>query len=318
MYPSSAASSYDDGAAALSAAPVDVTDRILLLHQHAAVIDRLRTDTVQLLGHIPEQTLLGYWRAVLKEHPKAQEPERFEMTEARLRDTFQWRKSLQLDERMADAGWRQAELDHRRLLRCDFIGNDLAGRPVLVECCGAWDIPAVVEAAEASPKTFETLHCMSFELMKSLSRPPGCRDPYGHLVVMDLRGLSTLQLVRYSRALARAFIRLARVDGAHYPDSLAHVFIVNAGITFSTIMDKLVRPFLPGETLSKLHVSSGVPRSLAETIAPDVLPTELGGAREQVFPYDRAAPLTSPSRPTQHERREGLMHEAVQWSAGTQ
>ena len=76
MYPSSAASSYDDGAAALSAAPVDVTDRILLLHQHAAVIDRLRTDTVQLLGHIPEQTMLGYWRAVLNEHPKAQEPER--------------------------------------------------------------------------------------------------------------------------------------------------------------------------------------------------------------------------------------------------
>ena len=294
MYPSAAASSSDSASAP---APAEITNRLELLKQHTAALDKLRADFIGSKNAsclLSDHTLLGYWRAVLNEHPKAAEPELLQHALDKLQATSDWRVYLQIDTCMEDPAWRQAELEHRRLLFYDFMGNDSAGRPVLVERCGAWDIPAVVEFAETDPRRFESLHCMCCELMKKLPRPPGCPDPYGHMVIMDLDGLSMRHLVSYSRSLAKAFIKLARVDGAHFPDSLAHIFIVNAGVSFAALA-ALVRPFLPEQTLSKLHVSRGVPSVLAQSVAPSVLPRELGGVRDHVFPYDVEAPPSGTS-----------------------
>ena len=71
---------------------------------------------------------------------------------------------------------------------------------------------------------------------------------------------------------------------AHYPDSLARIFVVNAPTAF-VALSMLVRPFVAKETLLKVHVSRGVPRELVETVGAAVLPAALGGVRDAVFPY---------------------------------
>ena len=77
------------------------------------------------------------------------------------------------------------------------------------------------------------------------ARPAGCCDPYGTVIIIDLAGLSTHHL-KHARAIAKVFITLARLDTAHYPDSLSCLFIVNAPTIFA-VLAGLVRPACRGQ-----------------------------------------------------------------------
>ena len=257
-------------------------DRVALLVEFRATVNELRSRCEREALAFTEHDCLAFLRAVKNEQPRANMRTLVDAAFKRLRSTAAWRTTMKLDLCMLDDFWLAQELEYRKLLLYDIIGHDASGRPVLVERCGAWDIEAVLASAESDPQRFATLHCMVQERMRRQARPAGCCDPYGTVIIIDLAGLSTHHL-KHARAIAKVFITLARLDSAHYPDSLSCLFIVNAPTIFA-VLAGLVRPFLPEATLSKLHVARGVPDALIQTTGREVLPSALGGAR-QCFPY---------------------------------
>ena len=115
--------------------------------------------------------------------------------------------------------------------------------------------------------------------------------------------------MHHSKRFARAFLGLARIVQAHYPDRLARVFIVNCPAAFAALAF-LVRPFLAAATLEKVHVSRGASRELLETVGSSMLPVSLGGERQATFPYDEAAPLWQPDGESEADRDAGSSGES--------
>lgn len=259
--------------------PADPTvlDRTRLLEKHAGDLARIEVE-----GTTPHERL-AYLRAA-----------KFDVDDAaaRLRETVRWRADAGIDGVMSDPNWRRREREHRRLLAYDYLGTERYGRPAMVERVGRWDVTRVLEAASGDPDAFLTLHCMACETLLRMDRPPGTVDDRGQVVIMDCLGLTAWHL---DPRLAAAFGKLAANDAAHYPDTLARIFVVNAPYLFSAVA-ALISPFMDPDTYSKVHVSSGVPAELADCVGEDCLPAELGGKRTGVFPYDEEAQVSEHPR----------------------
>jgi len=155
---------------------------------------------------------------------------------------------------------------------------------VLVERVGAWDIPAVLCASEDLDR-FCLLHAMAAETLATVPRPAGALDPRGFSLIMDMAGLG---LGHLRSRLATVFSAVNNIDEQHYPDSVAHIFVVNAPLLFTALF-AMVRPFLCEDTHAKVYCSSGVPPELPDILGPDCLPVELGGSCAGMFPYDLSA-----------------------------
>lgn len=253
-------------------------DRLALLEDHA---DAIRALCCAAGGKHDEMESLAYLRA-----------SKFDVAVAarRLQETDKWRSQTSLSIKMADREWREAERATRSILLYDYLGLDRYGRPVMVERVGAWDVSAVLLVSADSDR-FTTLHTMACETLALMRRPGWARDPRGTVLIMDMRGLSRSHL---SLRLLGVFRALNDVDAAFYPDSVAHIFVVNAPGIFG-VLSSMVRPLLDPDTSSKFHIASGVPEELRVVVGKECLPEELGGIRRGMFPYDtRAQPSRHP------------------------
>mmetsp|Transcript_5361 Transcript_5361/g.11671 ORF Transcript_5361/g.11671 Transcript_5361/m.11671 type:complete len:106 (+) Transcript_5361:2707-3024(+) len=72
-----------------------------------------------------------------------------------------------------------------------------------------------------------------------------------------------------------SFGELARNDAAHYPDTLAHIFVVNAPYLFSALATA-ISPFMDPDTYSKVHIY--LPIALVWTVC-----LSSWEARERIF-----------------------------------
>lgn len=267
--------------------------RYVQLAAHQARVERLR-GSCELDDGYSDHEILAFLRAVLTEQPKASWDDLEAAAAKRLSAAKRWRDETGLDAAVMSEHWREAELEYRRLLHYEFLGLDVAGRPVMVEHCGAWDLDRILEAAEGDAHRFATLHCMACEVMRRMPRPADSLDPFGKVVLLDFSGICTSQVVRHSRRLARAFLKLAKLDNEYYPDSLAKIYLVHVPAVVSALAT-LIQPFLPEATLGKVHVSRGVPAELVKTVSTHVLPVSLGGSRTAVFPYEDNANMSDVS-----------------------
>mmetsp|Transcript_23769 Transcript_23769/g.42525 ORF Transcript_23769/g.42525 Transcript_23769/m.42525 type:complete len:273 (-) Transcript_23769:113-931(-) len=261
-----------------------VLDRIALIETHAHVLTTITTD----FDCSPEQKL-AFWRA---------SKENVAVAEQRLQETDAWRTSFGIEALMQNDEWLARERAFRSVLMYDYLGTDRHGRPVMVERVGAWNVSAVLTAAANDENdnndAFLKLHCMACETLLHMDRPPCTVDGRGQVVIMDCAGLSVKHL---SPTLAKAFGRLSSNDERHYPDTVAHIFVVNAPYVFKAL-SILITPFMDKDTLSKVHVSSGIPHELVDFLGADCLPVELGGSRRSLSPYDETArPSVHPVRP---------------------
>lgn len=116
----------------------------------------------------------------------------------------------------------------RRILLYDYIGLDQHGRPMLLERVGAWIIGSVLEATE-DLEEFQILHAMAYEILRQIERPEGIRDPRGIVLIMDLNGLTMRHL---SPRLVSVFRAVSEADETHFPDTVVHIFVVNAPWVF--------------------------------------------------------------------------------------
>jgi len=260
-----------------------ILNRLILLKENASPIQQLRHE----FPVSPPHELLGFLRACQLETPLDTNEQHIKNTVTRLRKTHKWRAEIGLEEAMNDDHWVKNENQHRSLLQYDIVGNDVHGRPILVELVGRWNVERILANSTNDPAAFTKLHAMTIERLTTMERTKGCLDPRGQVVIMDCLGLS-----RAHFSLVSTLQSISQVDADHFPDTLAELYVVNAPYIF-TALAALCRPFVSSETLQKFHVSSGVPEALLEFIAPQVLPAELGGVRKDCFPYDSEAPPTS-------------------------
>jgi hypothetical protein len=273
-----------------------VLDRASLIKRHTTKLAQIKVPGAT------DHDKLAYFRACKGDIGLAQE---------RMQTTMKWRTKTGISKLLKDPTWLAKEKEMRKTLWYDYLGPDQHGRPVLVERVGRWEVGKVLASIRPAyyntendktsteqqneDNTFLKLHCMSCEKMLQMDRrqkdPPNenpIKDDRGQVVIMDLAGLGPWHL---DPRLAIAFGSVAQIDTLHYPDTLAHVWVVNAPYLFHGL-SKLVQPFLHPDTFGKFHVSSYVPDELIDCIGKDWLPEELGGSRKGIFPYNEAAPMS--------------------------
>jgi len=246
-------------------------DRKALLAQHRASIEDLRREAESKLS---DQDLLAHWRAATL---NGQSPA------LRVRETDAWRRSSGIETKLSNKAWQKAERELRQVLKCDHLGLDKYGRPILVQRVGAWDVGAVEAVAEDIDR-FTMLNAMVCEKLLRTSRPPSSKDPRGVVVIMDMEGLGLSHL---STKMLYAFSSVSKVIRTFYPDMLAYIFVVRAPWVFTAVKAAL-RPLLTAKTLSNLQITADVPQELQSL--GEALPIELGGTRKRVFPFDESAP----------------------------
>mmetsp|Transcript_38590 Transcript_38590/g.89294 ORF Transcript_38590/g.89294 Transcript_38590/m.89294 type:complete len:231 (-) Transcript_38590:221-913(-) len=190
-----------------------------------------------------DQELLAYLRATNFCRDQACE---------RLAASAAWKKDVEIKDKLQNASWLEEERAMRHVLLYDYIGLDRHGRPVLVERIGAWNVEAVLEATEDLEK-FKMLHSMADEILLEMERPAEAKDSRGFVLILDMDGLSAWHL---RPGLISAFAAVSKIDEAHYPDTVAHVFVVNAPWIFQAVF-AMIRPFLNKDTLTKIHFSTG-------------------------------------------------------------
>ncbi|CAE7771244.1 sec14 [Symbiodinium microadriaticum] len=247
-------------------------------HKHEEIEslgDELKRDGIE----VAEQELLAFLRATNFDQQEAR---------ARLLDTTGWRAATLVKEKLHCRDWRAKELAMRSILLYDYVGADKHGRPLLIERVGAWDIQAVLDATEDLEK-FTLLHAMADETLLQMKRPTTAKDPRGFVLIVDMEGLGIWHL---HPRLISAFAAVSQIDEAHYPDSVAAIFVVNAPWYFTSLFT-MIRPSLNEDTYTKIHFSRCVPEEMLQCLGEDCLPVELGGSRAGVFPYCLDA---SPSR----------------------
>mmetsp|Transcript_7158 Transcript_7158/g.16787 ORF Transcript_7158/g.16787 Transcript_7158/m.16787 type:complete len:319 (-) Transcript_7158:141-1097(-) len=282
-----------------------VLDRAALIKEHAYSLDQIN------ISGATDHEKLAYYRACNGDVKKA---------EQRLQATLNWRQERNVDKLLKDPKMLQKEGEMRRILWYDYLGPDKHGRPVLVERVGRWNVNQVLSTIYHDDKNktdddpaansgddsrtlceFQDLHIMSCETLLQMSREQSNNnkpsnnmlDDRGQVVIMDLAGLRPWHL---RRKLASAFGRIAKVDSDHYPDTLAHIWIVNAPCLFRALC-KMVQHFLDPDTVGKFHVSSTVPKELVECVGEDCLPEELLGKRKGIFPYNESGRISGFPRP---------------------
>jgi len=288
-----------------------VLDRKALEVQNADALSRIgsgveKDNDEDGQGAVTMQDKLAFWRACKGNVEAAQ---------LRLKETLQWRRTTQISDLLLsdDAKWREQERKMRSVLWYDYLGLDQHGRPVMVERVGRWDIPQVLASLQPPEDVppggtaalrqqtkddnndkdddasfFLTLHCLACEILGQMKRPSDCKDDRGQVIIMDCGG--GLSYGHFNTSLIRAFGKVAKNDEKHYTDTLVHLFVVNAFYLFSALV-KVISPFLDKDTATKIHVSSSVPvQDLVACVGSQCLPVELGGTRQNVFPYDETAP----------------------------
>ncbi|KAL3942288.1 MAG: hypothetical protein SGBAC_003497 [Bacillariaceae sp.] len=280
-----------------------VLDRHSLIQKHIEQLSQMNVGL--LLSTTTNHEKLAYFRACNGS---------VEQATRRLQATLEWRTQTGISNLLTDPIWLTKERSMRKTLWYDYLGPDCHGRPVLVERGGRWDVGQVlssvwphyynakvypddgIEAKEQDKideESFVKLHCMSCEVMLQMDRhcstpDTPVKDDRGMVIIMDLKGLRPWHL---DPRLATAFGKIAAVNSAHYPDTLAHVWVVNAPYLFNGL-SRMVQPFLDPDTVGKFHVSSGIPPELADCVGSGCLPEELGGSRKGIFPYAEDAPMS--------------------------
>lgn len=190
-------------------------------------------------------------------------------------DMLNWRKENGVDSIIQDFVYNEYE-EVQRYYPHGYHGVDKQGRPVYIERLGKVE-PSKLMGVTTIDR-FLKYHIQGFERIFAEKFPACSIAARRHIdsttTILDVHGLNWMSFGKVAHDLV---MRMQKIDGDNYPETLHQMFIVNAGSGFKLLWNT-AKSFLDPRTTSKIHVlGNKFQNRLLEAIDASQLPDFLGG-----------------------------------------